>query len=205
MRLDLELEFGKQEGKRLDSTKDKQLAAMLALAQSGNREAYLAFLTEVAALVRGYLSRRMASAEAVEDVLQETLVAVHQARHTWSPGRPVGPWLYAITDRRMVDFLRRARRIERNEVGMSEEAEGLAESPQEPQSDPRGDLLHEALHRLPLAQRRVIQMLKIEDLSVKEVAAHTGMSESSVKVTAFRGYRSLRRLLGVESQSKQAI
>ena len=42
-------------------------------------------------------------------------------------------------------------------------------------------------------QRQVIELLKFEDLSVRDVATRLGMSEANVKVTAHRGYRALRR------------
>ena len=54
----------------------------------------------------------------------------------------------------------------------------------------------EALGRLPGRQRRVIELLKVRDLSVREVASQIGMTESAVKVTAFRGYQALRKMMG---------
>lgn len=176
------------------------MAILLAAAQQGDRESYAAFLTEAATLLRGYLGRRMANPEIVEDVLQETLVAVHRARHTHAPGRPVGPWLYAIADHRVSDAVRRLRRIEANEVVLTREAHELAGWDVREPSDDRGTAIREALIRLPRAQRTVIEMLKVENLSVREVAATTGMSESSVKVTAFRGYEAVRRMLGVRAK-----
>jgi RNA polymerase sigma-70 factor (ECF subfamily) len=56
--------------------------------------------------------------------------------------------------------------------------------------------LQRALQSLSERQREVIQLLKLQGLSVREIAAQTGMTESSVKVSAHRGYRALRRLLG---------
>jgi RNA polymerase sigma factor (sigma-70 family) len=56
----------------------------------------------------------------------------------------------------------------------------------------------EALQRLPQKQRRVIELLKLQDLSVKEVAIEVGLSEGAVKVTAFRGYEAMRKLFGVK-------
>jgi RNA polymerase sigma-70 factor (ECF subfamily) len=50
---------------------------------------------------------------------------------------------------------------------------------------------------LPGKQRRVIELLKLQELSVREVAARVGMSESAVKVTAFRGYEAIRKMMGV--------
>ena len=56
--------------------------------------------------------------------------------------------------------------------------------------------MHAALGTLPERQREIVSALKLRDESVKEVSERLGMTESAVKVTAHRGYRKLRRLLG---------
>lgn len=186
------MEMRKDQG--LDGDRDLRLANLLAAAQRGDRDTYTSFLTETAVLLRTYLARRIDNSDAVEDVLQEVLITIHQARHTYQPGRPVGPWLFAIADHRISDHFRRNRR---QELPLPEDAVEA-----EPAGDERGEVVRAALTRLPEVQRRVIEMLKVEDLSVREVAERTGMSESSVKVTAFRGYEAIRRILGVKRESK---
>lgn len=136
----------------------------------------------------------------VEDVLQDTLLSVHRARHSHIPGRPVGPWLYAICEHRMTDFYRRYRRVERVEVPAPDGFDGLDVAQEADGESERGYLVREALGQLPEKQRQVIELLKIQDLSVREVAAQTGMSESAVKVTAFRGYETIRRIFGVKQK-----
>jgi RNA polymerase sigma-70 factor (ECF subfamily) len=180
----------------VDSKRDHELADLFGLAQEGNEAAYEAFLLGAATALRSFLSRRMEQREMVEDVLQDTLLSIHNARHTYLPGRPVGPWLYAICTNRMNDFYRRRRRIESVEVPAPDDL-GVCVASAEPQEDERGRLVRDALARLPERQRRVIELLKLHGLSVKEAAARVGMSESAVKVTAFRGYQTLRRLFGV--------
>jgi RNA polymerase sigma-70 factor, ECF subfamily len=181
----------------LDRERDRELAALLREAQEGNRDAYATFLTETAALLRAYLARRIDDPETVEDVLQDILVTVHRIRHTYLPSRPVGPWLYAISDHKLSDANRRLRRIEKNEVAITERTSAIADPTVDPSSDERGEAIRSALEVLPSSQRSVIEMLKVQSMSVREVAALTGMSESSVKVTAYRGYEALRKLLGV--------
>jgi RNA polymerase sigma-70 factor (ECF subfamily) len=134
----------------------------------------------------------MREAELAEDVLQDTLLAIHRARHTHIPGRPVGPWLYAICEHRLVDLRRRHRRIARVEVSGTETPQSAGD---QPPIQPLAVL--EVLGRLPGKQRRVIELLKLRDLTVREVAGQIGMSESAVKVTAFRGYQAMRKMMGV--------
>jgi RNA polymerase sigma-70 factor (ECF subfamily) len=179
----------------LDSDRDHDLAELLAHGQKGDQAAYEKFLLEASVLLRRFLIRRMKNAEMAEDVLQDTLLSIHRARHTYVPGRPVGPWLYAICGHRMTDFYRWHRRVESVEIM-------LADGAHEPTSEENKRIrsVREALAGLPEKQRRVIQLLKVRGLSVKEVAIHTGMSESSVKVTAFRGYETIRQIFGVSKR-----
>jgi RNA polymerase sigma-70 factor, ECF subfamily len=180
----------------LNAAHDQQLAELLVQAQDGDQAAYERFLREASAVLRAFLSKRMTTTtDRVEDVLQETLLSVHRARHTFLVGRPIGPWLYAICEHRMAEFFRRHRRIERVEVSSDLHALEIADRAP-PQAEGRGALAYEALMKLPSKQRVVIECLKLQDLSVKEVALQTGMSEGAVKITAFRGYEAIRKHLG---------
>jgi RNA polymerase sigma-70 factor (ECF subfamily) len=119
------------------------------------------------------------------------LLAVHRARHTYDPARPFAPWLYAIAQNRLIDALRVQRRRLLRELDP-----GAVREPGTGARQERDVLLGDvrrAMAVLPDRQRRVIELLKFEDLSVREVAARLGMSETNVKVTAHRGYRALRR------------
>ena len=180
----------------MNAVHDQRLADLLGKAQAGDQLAYDTFLREVSAVLRAFLRKRMTSAsDRVEDVLQETLLTVHRARHSFLAGRPIGPWLYAICEHRMAEFFRRYRRVQRNEISSDLHGTDIAGEPQ-PQAEGLGPRVYEALLKLPSRQRIVIEFLKLQDCSVKDVALRTGMSESAVKVTAFRGYEAIRKQLG---------
>ena len=141
--------------------------------------------------------------DAVEDIIQESLIAIHAARHTYLSERPIGPWVYAICQNRMIDHLRRTKRHQAiaiddetmdlfatDEISHSSDKSGL-------DRDERINQIEDAMARLPADQRRLVTLLKIEDKSVREVAAMTGMSESAVKVSAHRAYQKIRKWIGV--------
>src|SRR6476619_3483394 len=137
------------------------LARLLAAAQEGDTAAYERFLLEASVVLRRFLSRRMRDVDVVEDVLQDTLLSIHRARHTFRPGRPLGPWLYAICEHRMTDFYRRHRRIARREVAAPDDlASRAAAAPPSDESE-RGRVVREALARPPERQRQVIELLKV--------------------------------------------
>jgi RNA polymerase sigma-70 factor (ECF subfamily) len=171
---------------------EQELGRLMASAQDGDRRDYEDLLTRVAALVRAFVRRRVGDIEWTDDVVQECLVALHRARHTYDPARPFAPWLYAIAQNRLVDALR----VQRRHLFREIQPDSLRAEPGR-HADQERDALRGDLRRwvagLPDNQRRVIELLKFEELSVREVAARLGMSESNVKVTAHRGYRALRR------------
>jgi len=142
------------------------------------------------ALLRFFRSQ-VANREQADDLLQETWLRIHRVRHTYRPGEPVLPWIYAIARRVRVDGYRRTRRIIRHETAM----EALPEPPAllEPQNPlPAFETL---VATLPDAQREVITMLKVGGLSLEEVARATSSTVGAVKQKAHRAYERLRKLL----------
>ena len=125
----------------------------------------------------------------VEDIVQETLLAVHNARHTYRQDQPVTAWAHAIARYKLMDFLRaRMRHDARNDP--LDDVEGLFEESAEQASDARRDVAV-LLGQLPDRQRLPIEMVKLQGLSVAEAAGRAGMSESAVKVGVHRGLKAL--------------
>lgn len=167
-------------------------------AQQGEEDAYAALLVLLTTAARSYVrSRLRTSVPWIDDAVQETLVAVHHARHTFDGRRRFAPWFYAIARNRFVDVLRREQRVRRHEiVGVTwPEAGGAATADASPVDI---DAVQRALASLPPRQREVVEAMKLRDESVRDVASRLGMTMTAVKVTAHRGYRTLRRLMGVD-------
>lgn len=187
----------------MDHKTDAELALLLISAQAGDQKAYEEFLHKASEILRSFLKKKIRDPEKAEDVLQETLMAIHKSRHTFLRGRQLGPWLYTICSHRMLDYFRKQRRLDRLEVPLMDDDIVAQESPAEKiaSTHPLHHQIVSALDRLPAKQKEVIRLLKIEDLSVKEVAAHVNMSESAVKVTAFRGYQAIRKFFGGKNEN----
>jgi RNA polymerase sigma-70 factor (ECF subfamily) len=167
-------------------------------AQEGEEEAYTELLIQLTAAARSYVwSRVGAPAPWIDDVVQETLIAVHRARHTFDGRRPFAPWFYAIARNRFVDVLRREQRVRQREIVRDEWPES-GSATTDGASGVDMDAVQRALASLPPRQREVVESIKLRDESVREIAARLGMTMTSVKVTAHRGYRTLRRVLGVD-------
>ena len=176
----------------MNAEQDAALQALMAAAQGGDQAAYESLLAEVAQLVRRFVANRAPRAGFIEDVVQECLLTVHRGRATYDPSRPFGPWLYAIAECRLADAFRREGRYARRFVS---DDDALAAAPAPAATlpgDGAAEELRAALDALPGVQRQVVELLKIEELSVREVAGATGLSEGNVRVIAHRGYRALR-------------
>ena len=182
----------------MTSQQEQRATTLIMRGQQGDPVAYAELLTLLAATARQYARNRLGDVPWLDDIAQETLLTVHAARRTYDPKRPFAPWFYAILSSRMIDVLRRERRIMSREIGADvlPEPESGAGSARERTQGPDPGHIRAALDALPARQREIVSALKLRDQSVKEVSERLGMSQSAVKVAAHRGYRALRRLLG---------
>lgn len=167
---------------------EASLARLTALAQGGDREAYRALLEACQRWLRSYFSRRIAP-DHLDDLVQESLIALHQKLATFDPSRAFLPWLAAIARYRWVDQLRRYYRAAEDEL-----YEDLAGIDEEPAIAARISL-ERMFERLPAAQARAIELVKIEGLSIAEAARASGQSESLVKVNIHRGLKRLGAII----------
>ena len=169
---------------------EERLRGLLVRGLAGDALAYHAFLKELTGHLRAFLRKRCARLpEEVEDLVQESLLAVHNQRHTYDLGQPVTAWVYAIARYKLIDLLRRRSRTDVLNDPLDEENELLISSDNEA-AEARRDVA-KLLEDLPDRQRVPIIHMKIEGLSVTETARRTGMSESAVKVGVHRGLKTL--------------
>src|SRR6266496_6699664 len=128
----------------------------------------------------------------VEDLVQETLLALHVRRHTYDPDQPFTPWVYAIARYKLIDYLRRTRASVKN-VPLDAVQE-IAAHDDHVASESTLDL-NQLLERLTPKVRDAIRYVKLDGLTVAEAAARGGMSESAVKVNVHRGMKTLSALI----------
>ena len=170
---------------------------MMLASQAGDAQAHRRLLERLSGHLRAYFKRRlMQDDQSAEDLVQETLLAIHTHRHTYNPERPFTPWVYAIGRYRLIDYLR-ATKTMGDQVPIEEASEIVSH-------DDRADAesafdLDKLMARLPTKTRDAIRSVKLEGMSVKETASRTGMSESSVKVSIHRGLRALATLMSREA------
>ncbi len=165
-------------------------------AQSGNASAYNALLSEVSDYLRSYLKYRVRGVEASQDLLQEILISLHRARHTYDSKYPVKPWLFKIVQSRLIDHYRKTGS---SELAMVRDEEFMGNLVAEAEvSQIEMDELKTAINGLSEDQRKVLCAIKFEGKSVRDVSRELAMSEAAVKVTAHRAYKLLFERLELE-------
>lgn len=169
---------------------------LMAAALQGHGGAYNRLLHEIQPWLERYFTRRLPMSIA-EDLAQDCLIAVHQKRHTYEPGRPFRPWLATIARYKWIDRLRAMAR--KPTVSLDEELFEPAVEGHEA-SVTSAIVLEELLTRLRPAQVAAIRLVKLQGFSIEEAAAMTGQSESLVKVNIHRG---LAKLAGFAATSAE--
>jgi len=163
-------------------------------ARQGDDGAYRRLLVRVTLWLRVVVRRGLVSAgrgpAECEDIVQETLLAMHLKRDTWDGTRPIEPWLRAIARHKLTDHLRRRGYRDHFDIDQwSDSAELSVEVEAATGMDTK-----RLLESLPDRQRTIVSEISIEGRSAADVAASLGMSEGAVRVALHRALKSLATL-----------
>lgn len=176
----------------------------MAAALGGDRGAYERLLKEIVPLLRALARRHCGNPADVEEMVQDTLLAMHRVRHTYDPARPFTPWLAAIALRRGIDGLRRRSRRARHETAAAPEIYETFADPaanDELESVRAADEIVELLQRLPARQRAALEAVKLQQLSLAEAASASGQSVGALKVNVHRALKALRAAIQARRSS----
>jgi len=178
------------------------LGELMRAAQRGDGAAYLELLRTITPQIRRVIQRQrgFAGSAAAEDLVQDVLLSLHAVRATYDPSRPFAPWLAAIVRHRLVDGARRYARTSGREMPFDEDDVTFFELATNVSAEEPGDTqaLRAAVRALPDGQRQAIELLKLEELSLKDAAAISGTSVGALKVATHRALATLRRTLGTK-------
>jgi RNA polymerase sigma-70 factor (ECF subfamily) len=167
------------------------LSALMRQARQGDDEAYRRLLLLLAIWLRSVVRRGLLAAGRGpadgEDVVQETLLAMHLKRETWDPTQPIEPWVRGIARHKLVDYLRR--RGLHDHVDIDAHAESLFTPADVDAADAMDS--RRLLAGLPERQRRIVEAISLEGRRAAEVAKQLGMSEGAVRVALHRALKAL--------------
>ncbi|WP_282567916.1 sigma-70 family RNA polymerase sigma factor [Devosia oryzisoli] len=170
-------------------TTEMRLRALMVAALDGDAGAYRRLLSELTRYLRPWFARRLTPAQAshAEDLVQETLLAVHRRRMTYDRSRPFTAWLHAIAHHKFVDHVRH--HAIRPIVHLDDDAPIFAADDSANAADRRD--VETILADVPERTGALIRETRLEGASVAEAAARHGMSETAAKVAIHRGLKSL--------------
>ena len=174
---------------------DSGWGPLMIAAQAGDAAVYHRLLVEIGAWLRRYYARRLPPSM-VDDAVQDTLMAVHEKRHTYDPARPFEPWLAAIARYKWIDRLRAMKSAPTEslseDVAVADHGEAVISAWS----------LERLLRELKPAQSEAIRLVKLQGLSIEEASARTGQSVSLVKVNIHRGLGRLAALVNRQQDAE---
>jgi RNA polymerase sigma-70 factor (ECF subfamily) len=169
---------------------EARLQPLLMQGLSGDEASYRRFLEALAMHLRSFFRKRMQRwPDEVEDLVQETLLAIHNQRSTYDASVPLTAWVFAIARYKLIDWLRKYANHDKLHAPLDDENEVFSSTDMEARESQRD--LGNLLDTLPQMQRMAIIHTKVNGWSVRETAEALKISESSVKVTVHRGLKLL--------------
>lgn len=189
----------------MERSEAELIAAVLQGDQASFEPLVAKYSPRVFATARRYARREIE----IEDIAQEVWLKAFDKLGTFRGEAPFEHWLMRLTVRTCYDFLRshqRNRESSFSEISEPEE-DWLDRFVADPgtaaeEADAAKVLVNRVLKKLSPEARMVIQLLEIEDKSVKEIADLTGWSVPLVKVRAFRARNEMRKILARITKDK---
>ena len=164
-------------------------SALMKQSQAGDASAYNQLLSELGSVIEAYLRANFGQLTVLEDCVQESLMAIHRARHTFDSKRAFRPWFFTIIHHKTIDVLRRGETINR-------QISSLAELDQNDIDQVDLDRMIDGerlMGNLSQEQREAITLTKYHGMTTNEAAQLLGIKESAVKARLRRGLKILQK------------
>ena len=165
---------------------------LLAQSQQGNKSSYKEFLTAVQPFIRSVVYSKIQNDSLIDDIMQETLFAIHNSLHTYDPNRSAKSWVSVIARNKTIDYLR----SNQYKLSNAEDISNLQIEEADDNKEDRYDL-NKAMDKISIKQQEIIIKMKVEGKTAKQTALELEMSESAVKTAAHRAYKLIKEFLEV--------
>lgn len=173
---------------------EEQLRGLLISGLDGDTHAYQVFLEQLSGYLRSFLVKRLSGfPDEVEDIVQESLLAIHSKRRTYDRSQPIGAWVFAIARYKLVDFFRRREIQESLNEPLGDEYDFFLSTNMDA-AEANRDIM-KLLELLPERLRIPIICTKLDGFSIEETMRLTGMSESAIKIGVHRGLKALSKAI----------
>ncbi len=186
----------KNAAKKLDD--ERRWSALMKQGQAGDRQSYNQLLSELGRVIEKYILSKFGELTSLEDCIQESLLAIHHARHTYDPRRPFRPWLFTIVHHKTIDILLKGNRhnIESlDQAGL----ETMEESHVDLDRAIDGERL---MFELSDEQRQAITLTKYAGMTTNEASSVLGVTETALKARLKRGLDKIKKQWLVEEANQ---
>lgn len=188
------------------NARDERLCGLMRAAQGGDRRAYAVLLRDCEPIIRRSAARAGVSGDRMEDVVQETLLTLHNARQTYDSSRSFTAWLTVIAQRRGIDALRRTGRNDRREVhaplAYEQHVDPAADSARGWEDTGRAKDMKDAIAGLSPSQREAVEHLALREQSLAEASLETGKTTGALKVNLHRALKALKGRLAGKDETR---
>ena len=178
------------------------LSSLMHKAQQGDKQAYSTLFVQVTPKLRSFISRKINNPVDMEDIVQEILISLHKAGHTYDASRPFEVWMYTIARYRLNDHLRSYYKNESLKEKIRLESDYFYNNSNVTSSTEIDESISELIDALPEKQKTIVKMMKVEGYTAKETAEKVNMSETAVKVAAHRIYKKIAEKLRMKEEHK---
>ncbi|MFZ4714624.1 MAG: RNA polymerase sigma factor [Bacteriovoracaceae bacterium] len=178
---------------------DENLKILLLASQAGNKESYRQFLEIIMPIVEKKCQHGVFKKDHVDDLVQESMLAIHKGLSTFDSNRPVIPWVYVIIQHKIIDYLRKSARNKEDSTGF--EMDTIAEVKQDVTNE--SPKANDLIERLPEKLRQPLYLTKVKGYSTAEAAKLLGMKENALRTRLSRAYEKLKQLIeekGIENE-----
>ena len=173
----------------------ESLSMLMRRAQGGDKQAYSTLFMKISPLLRSVIAKKISNPSDREDIVQEIMISIHKAGHTFDTNRPFEVWMYTIARYRLNDYLRMYYKNESLKDKIIDESEFFLIENNVTNDSEMSESISELLSALPEKHRTIITMMKIDGYTAKETALKVNMSETAVKVAAHRIYKNFAKKL----------
>lgn len=160
----------------------------------GDALAFERLFKQLAPRVASALAQMSGDPRLAEDLTQIVFLKLYRARAAYQRGMLLAPWVFAIARNVFLDE-RRQRRRRRETLSVDGHLPELVSESRAELDEQARATLEALLSSLAPNQREALVLLKMQGLSLAEIAALTGTSVASIKMRLHRAYRRLRELL----------
>ncbi|MBE7734010.1 sigma-70 family RNA polymerase sigma factor [Devosia sp. CC-YST696] len=171
-------------------------AKILAIADHADMDAFQSLFQSYAPRIRAYLLKLTRNAQAAEDLMQETMLAIWRKAGQYDPARgTASAWIFTIARNIWIDAWRKQRRpeIDPNDPALAAAPEPDAANQMEMRQS--HDALHKAMQTLPKEQIELIRLSFFEEASHSVIAKQLGLPIGTVKSRIRLAFGRLRTAL----------